>query len=221
MQKGDNKPSLKERIIRLLEEKNYSELLEVAEREQGIFRTLLSLTYDKEDLICWRAIESVGLIAGEIAKTDPGIVRNLAGRLLWSIREESGGIGWSAPEILGEIVRNSPDEFSDLVPIIASFHEENMLRCGVFRAIVRIAEVRPDLAKSSSTFIKLYLRHEDALVRAYAVMLTGRLGLKEYTAEIEMHLGDSNVIKIYEKGDFKISTVGQIAEQTVIILQKM
>ncbi len=210
---------LKERIIELLKRNNYSEILGIARNEQGIFRILVSLTYDKSDLLCWKAIEALGIISGEIAKTSPGIIRNLAGRLLWSIREESGGIGWSAPEMLGEIVRNSPEEFSDIAPIIASFHDEAMLRQAVLRALLRISEVAPHLIDSSAGLVKEYLHDDDAVVRAYALMLAGSLGLREYKSDIKLLLNDGNTVKIYQDGDFRIFTVGQIAGQTVIMFR--
>jgi len=36
-------------------------------------------------------MEAIGLGAKEISKTDPAAVRNIVGRLLWMIRDESGG----------------------------------------------------------------------------------------------------------------------------------
>lgn len=102
-------PSKKE-IINILKEKKYDELVKLSPREGTIINTLISLSYDKKSLISWRAIEAIGLITREISKSNPELVRNIVGRLLWMIRDESGGIGWSAPEILGEIVRNNPDQ---------------------------------------------------------------------------------------------------------------
>lgn len=212
--------SLRERIIRLLQDQNCTELLEIHEKQHGVFRTLISLAYDKQHLLAWRAIEAVGLIAGEKAKTDPVSIRNLVQRLLWTMRDESGGIGWSAPEMLGEIVRNSPDEFSDIALIMASFHDEDFLRQGVFRALYRISDKRPDLASGSSSLVGQYINDEDPVVRAYAVKLAGNLGLKEYIADIKSLLNDESVVRIYESGNLKNLILGQIAEQTVIILNQ-
>ncbi|MEK7331762.1 MAG: DVU0298 family protein, partial [Nitrospirota bacterium] len=97
---------MKEKIKRLLTEKRFDELIRLSYPESRILSTLISLTYDKKSLMSWRAIEAVGLASKEIARTRPELVRNTVGRLLWMIRDESGGIGWSSPEMLGEIVRN-------------------------------------------------------------------------------------------------------------------
>ncbi|MCK5427484.1 MAG: hypothetical protein KAJ34_07290, partial [Thermodesulfovibrionia bacterium] len=100
-------PSKKE-VSKLLKEKKYGELIELSLNNKKILSILISLSYDKKNPISWRAIQSTGLITGKMSKSNPKLVRNVAGRLLWMIRDESGGIGWSAPEILGEIVRNCP-----------------------------------------------------------------------------------------------------------------
>lgn len=212
--------SLREKIIGLLQEQNHPELLNTAEKEGNIFRILISLAYDKKELLAWRAIEAVGMIAGEKAKTHPESIRNLVQRLLWTMRDESGGIGWSAPEMLGEIVRNSPDEFADIAPIIASFHDEDFLRPGVFRALYRISEKRPDLVSGSSSLVGQYINDKDPVVRAYAVKLAGNLRLSEYLDDIKATLKDESAIKIYESGELRIFTSGQIAGQTVIMLDQ-
>jgi len=107
------------------------------------------------------AIEAIGILSKEIAKTRPEAVRNLIGRLLWMIRDESGGIGWSSPEILGEIVRNNPVLFPDVAPIIASFLDEDMLSAGVLRAIGRIGEVNTELVKHTIPNIIPYLQNSN------------------------------------------------------------
>ena len=167
--------SRREEVIQLLEENNTGGLIAYAKKDPGLFRTLISLAYDKQTVLSWRAIESFGLAAGEIVKTDPEKIRNLAQRLLWMLREESGNNPWCAPDMLGEIVRNCPEEFSDIAPIIASFHEEEILHQGVLRAMVRIGEVRPDLVREQVPLVRRYLGHPDPVVRAYAIQLAGIL----------------------------------------------
>jgi len=79
--------------------------------------------------------------------------------------------------MLGEIVRNSPDAFADIGQVLTSFHDEKMLRRGVMRAIWRICEKRPDLLCITCELMeeKLYLNDEDAVVRAYALMIAGAM----------------------------------------------
>lgn len=199
-------------IIPLLEEKKYDEIVEIAKKNiRGIFRLLIGITYDKSDVLCWRAIDVTGIIAGEIAKTSPEVIRNLAQRLLWMLRDESGNNLSSAPEMLGEIVRNSPDAFADIAPVIASFHDEVMLRQGVLRAIFRIGEVRPDLICVPGEFIASSLRDEDPVVRAYALLIAGAYKLRTSLPAISELKDDGDTVMLYSDGDFLFVSVGQIA----------
>jgi HEAT repeat protein len=199
-------------IIPLLEEKKYDEIVEIAKKNiRGIFRLLIGITFDKSDILCWRAVEATGIIAGEIAKTNPEVIRNLAQRLLWMLRDESGNNLSSAPEMLGEIVRNSPDTFADIAPVIASFHDELMLRPGVLRAIFRIGEVRPDLISVSGEFLEPYLRDEDPVVRAYALLIAGAYKLAEPLLFVSALKDDGDAVTLYSDGDFISMSVGEIA----------
>ena len=203
---------LKKDLLFLLEEQKYCDILKRAgENAKGIFRLLIGITYDKSDILCWRAIEATGIIAGETAKTSPDVIRNLAQRLLWMLRDESGNNLSSAPEMLGEIVRNSPDAFADIAPVIASFHDELMLRRGVLRAIFRIGEVRPDLIGISGEFIMPYLNDEDPAVRAYSLLIAGAYKLGETLPVISELKDDGVAVTLYSGGDFSSMSVGQIA----------
>jgi hypothetical protein len=153
------------------------------------------------------------MLAGGLAKTNPEVARNFAQRLLWMMREESGNNPWSAPEMLGEIVRSNPDGFGDIAPVIASFHDEKMLRPGVLRALFRIGELRPDLIRISMDFINVYLRDPDALVRTYALLIAGAYGLREAAAASRELLKDGSTVTLYEDGELLIVNVGQVAAE--------
>jgi hypothetical protein len=127
------------------------------------------------------------------------------------MRDESGNNPSSAPEMLGEIVRNSPDSFADIAPIIASFHDELMLRAGVLRAIFRIGEVRPDLISVSAEFTDPFLRDEDPLVRAYALLISGAYKLRGTLPAVSALKDDSSIVILYRDGGFVPLGVGQLA----------
>lgn len=210
----------KDKIRALLETSSFGELHEAAGSGAQLFRTLLSLAFDKGDLICWRAIEAVGRVAGEMSGTSPDRVRTHVQRLLWMMRDESGNNVSAAPEILGEIVSNSPSVFSDIAPILASFHDEEGLRRGVMYGVLRIAEKAPELAAPSSFLCAEYLSDRDPVVRAYAVMLAGALHLKSCLPAIQSLLQDQSEVTLYRKGSFVVESVGKIAGETDILLRQ-
>lgn len=209
----------REEVVRALQDGNYIALSEEAMEGRGVFRVLISLTYDKKSVISWRAMEAVGVAAGELGVRDPEAVRSLAQRLLWMMRDESGNNPWSVPEMLGEIVRNNIGLLADLPPIIASFHDEEMLRPGVLRALERIAGVSPDLVVTSAPLVEMYLNDGSPTVRTYAILLCGRLRLTELLPSVERLIKDDTAVTVYEGEDLVTTTVGEKASEVVILLR--
>ncbi|UCD17733.1 MAG: hypothetical protein JSV44_02190, partial [Candidatus Zixiibacteriota bacterium] len=104
---------------------------------------LLSLTYGDDELRRWRAIEAIGKVAGWLTIRGIEKVRDFIRRLLWLMNDESGGLGWFCPEIIGEILVNVPAlarEYAGLLP--AYFHQEPFEK-GTHQAVYRVAQVCP------------------------------------------------------------------------------
>lgn len=60
--------SLKKAIIAFLEKKDYNSLAKLSSVDAKIITKLISLSYDKNDPISWRAMEAIGPATKEIAK---------------------------------------------------------------------------------------------------------------------------------------------------------
>jgi len=131
-----------------LADSNYTPVLELGETRKGILSQLTALTYDKDPTISDRAIEAAGLAAQIIAERDPEYIRNYILRLFWLVNDESGGICWRAPELIGEILYHCP-QFSQFFPMLISLlelEEEDAprFRVGTLWAIGRVAQVKRD-----------------------------------------------------------------------------
>jgi len=131
-----------------LADANYAPVIEMAETRKSILSQLTTLTYDEDPMISDRAIEATGLAAKIIAERDPEYVRNYILRLFWLVNDESGGICWRAPELIGEILHHCP-QFSQFFPMLISLlelEEEDAprFRVGTLWAIGRVAQVKRD-----------------------------------------------------------------------------
>jgi len=202
---------LKKEIISALRGKDYNGLVRLWSGHNQVIRILISMTYDKGDIIAWRAMEAIGHITKALSEKRPEDVRNLAGRMLWMIRDESGGIGWSAPEIIGEIIRNNPKLCSDLVPVLISFHEEQMLRRGVLWAAGRIAETHQELILPAVQVMVSYLNDPLPDVRGMAVWALSKTGVRGHEDLLRDLISDTWVMIIYDDGDFRETTIGELA----------
>ncbi|MEN8261861.1 MAG: DVU0298 family protein [Nitrospirota bacterium] len=202
---------LKKEITNILSEKKYDELIKQSSNTRRVLTMLISMTYDKDSVISWRAMEAIGLITGRIAGTDPDMVKSTTGRLMWMIRDESGGIGWSAPEILGEIVRNNPLLCADIATIIVSFHEEIMLTAGVMRAAGRMGKTHTEMVDYAGPIIVSCLNNQDRSIRGYAAWAAGELGVALAADRLESLRSDTDSILFYEKEELINKTVGELA----------
>lgn len=200
----------KREIKALLEKKDFSALKKLPSLEKAV-TILISLSYDKQSALSWRAIEAIGLLTAELAGSNPDRVRNIVGRLLWMIRDESGGIGWSVPEILGEIVRNNPVLCEDIAPIIASFHEENMLTAGVLRALGQIGKINAETVKYAVPIIRSYLGASDPMIRGFAAVAIAEMGDAGSIDSLAALKEDNSQVSFYENGELVGKTIAQLS----------
>jgi hypothetical protein len=209
---------VKKTITELLKKQSYQELSDVNASHHKKVNVLISLSYNKETDLSWRAIEAIGIMSKQAAESDPETVRNTVGRLLWMLRDESGGIGWSAPEMLGEIVKNNPELCADIAPIILSFHYEHMLTAGTLRATGRIGKINEEMIAYAIPIILPYLNSTDNSTRGYAVYALGELGAIGAKVRLEGFENDKGKFLFYDEGSLKEISVGDMASNALIRL---
>ncbi|GAB4408088.1 MAG: hypothetical protein OHK0032_03450 [Thermodesulfovibrionales bacterium] len=205
--------ALKKEIKEALLQADFDRVLKLALNNKRVFGMLTSFTYDKEALLCWRAIEAVGKAAGAIAHEDPQRVRNIIHRLIWSVSDESGGIGWGAPEMLGEIVVNCPDLTSDIPPIIISLEEDKIFLKGVLWALGRLANAKIGWSDGAERIIKESLDHPDPAVRGLSLWAASKKRIDGIEDRVAGMLNDNARFKFYEDHELKEMTVGEMAKR--------
>ncbi|MDO8735867.1 MAG: hypothetical protein Q7K29_02135 [Thermoleophilia bacterium] len=209
--------SLKNELKNALLAEDYGRVATLAQKDKRTFGKLVALAYNKDDLLCWRAIEAMGAAAAAVAPDNRETVRNVVQRILWSAREESGGMGWSAPELLAEIAIAAPRYFPDIPPIIISLHaddEEKVFLKGVLRATGRMGEAGITGIPDCDDVIRMSLRHEDPEVRGLAVWAASRAGV-EANDTIRAMTGDDSELRLYEEGELVMTTVGALAREAL------
>ena len=214
--------SLKKTIQHSLEANDLNAVAVLARENRKALSLLVRLAYAKDTLMGQRAIRAMGLVAQELVKTEPEILRDRVRKLLWSLNDESGGIGWSAPELLGEIVSADPDRFADVIPLIADVYgiEEKVFRPGVLYALGRIAESAPARIVPFLAVIEQGLTDDDPEVRARALQAAGRIKahLDQKSQErleqgMKGLLADEAEVWIYGEKDFKGREIREVAQE--------
>ena len=200
----------KKEIRKLLAENRYHDLIAQFPDKRKLITLLISSTYDKKDVISWRAMDAIGLITASMSEK-PEMVMDVANRLLWMLRDESGGIGWSCPEILGEIIKNNPKICKDIATVVASFHDEKFLTPGVMLAIGRIGHIHSYFYDFAAPIVTSYLDDPDPATRAYAAYAAAELNIPDISGKLEGMVNDTSTVPFYEGGLLKEKTVGEIA----------
>jgi hypothetical protein len=207
---------VKDQLRDWLAQGHYEAIVKLAPRKKRILSFLTALTYDADPLISWRAVEALGLAAGRIADNDPEFVRNHLRRLMWLLNDESGGIGWRAPEAMGEVLRSRPARFTEFVPIVLSFldmEEEDAVRFrpGTLWAIGRMGQVMPETVRPAVARIISYLNDPNPQTRGLAVWCLRQLGDAEHLANHDTLLMDESPVELYADGRLVTKSVAQLA----------
>ncbi|OGW42220.1 MAG: hypothetical protein A2010_10105 [Nitrospirae bacterium GWD2_57_9] len=217
-------PDIKAAIRQALEADDLDAVASLARKDRKVLSQLVRLAYDKETLAGWRAIKAIGRSAKEMVNKDYAFLRETIRKQLWSLNDESGGIGWSAPEIVGEIVSCAPDRFRDIIPLLAQVYDvdEVVFRPGVLYALATIAEVLPTAVEPYTNLAVKALSDENAMVRVRGLeiirLLRDLLSDTDRAAvmrEMPRLLSDQSEVWIYKNSHFINIQVKEAAEETV------
>ncbi|MGD8307001.1 MAG: hypothetical protein PVF17_10125 [Ignavibacteria bacterium] len=139
----------------LLEKDNFQNYLDELHSypPQKIINSLFKYLYSTDKKIKENAITGMGEVVSKLAVTEPESARNVIRRLMLSVTEESGSIGWGAPAAMGEIMARSKllaEEFHNILISYALVDEDNYLdfnglQKDVISGLKRLASAHPHL----------------------------------------------------------------------------
>ena len=210
---------MKHTVRELLSQGHCDDIGAMALGQKRVLACLVSLTFDPDPQIAWRAVEALGVAAGAVAKHDPEYVRNHLRRLYWFSSEESGAVCWRAPEAMAEIVRSQPLLFADYVPIVVSLltsmADEDLehFRPGILWAIGRLGPLAAEHIPGVLAAVTSALRDPHPRVRGMAAWCLAQTGHGRLLAELPEVLGDETPVEFYADGLLHWTSVGELARQ--------
>jgi len=197
------------------------EVAELATERRRSLGSLVSLTFDHDLLVVWRAIEAMGMAVKEVAKTDKRYAKEHMRRLYWLITEEAGAVFWRAPECMAECCAQLPKLFKNHVPIafhlLETLEKEDLehFRPGTIWAIGRLIDhAKQDLPTVLPLVIQA-LDRPDSQSRGMAVWCLGVVGETEALAERPDLLEDQGIVALYEDREVSETTVGRLAKRVL------
>jgi hypothetical protein len=221
---------LKEKTLELLRsrdiEKGLDAICQFPARQ--VVNPLFSLFYHREELIKWRAVTAMGLAVSNLAESDTESARVIMRRLMWSLNDESGGIGWGSPEAMGEIMAMSGKLAAEYHSILLSYIREDgnyieheILQRGVLWGLGRLFYARTELisklAADAAPFLCPYMTSQDAAIRGLAAWTAGAVPDEKTKPFLEHLVSDESKIVIWQERELREHTVGQVARDSLFV----
>ncbi len=177
-------------------------------------RVLTSLPYDDDALVRWRAIEAAGWVAASFGAASTDKVRDAIRRLLWLMNDESGGLGWHAPELIGEMLCNIPALIPEYASMLPSFLREEPFEIGTHWAIARIAQVAPSAVAASAQLVTRSLADPEPSIRAFSARFLAAVKTERTSSDLNRLRTDPGEFEYYDSdsGSLQTSTVGEFVE---------
>lgn len=185
-----------------------------------VLGALITLTYDGDPGVAWRAVHALGRAAERVARDAPDLVRRYLRRLFWLITEESGGICWFAPQAMAEVARTH-ESFTDFVPItmnlLGEMAEEDLqhFRPGILWAIGRLGPLAAPHMDDVRADVGAALDHPDATVRGLAAWALGETGRGDVVSDHPAVLEDPAPVTFFVDGERVETTVARLAREAV------
>lgn len=214
---------LKEQIRDLLAHPDFSNALDEISRydPRQAVNPLFSFFLHPDESIRWRSISAMGRVTAVTyegdRKEDARIVMR---RLLWSLNDESGGIGWGAPEAMGAAMSESQGlaaEYSSLLTSYIIPHgnylEHPVLQRGVLWGIAQLAHAFPEHVRPSVAYLVPFLTSDDPYHRGLAAWTAALYDHPQIRACLPQIRKDRTTFVLYRTGDLQTVTVASMVPE--------
>lgn len=198
---------------------------------KDVVNALFSCICRCEELVRWHAISAMGTVVARLADADMEEGRIIMRRMLWSLNDESGGIGWGAPESMAEIMSLHDGLAREYVHMLISYMREDgeeiwqdgnyleheTLQQGLMWGAGQLALSRRQLVleKGMEQDLPPYLDAADGTVRGLAARAMGLLGMAVNLDRLQELRTDDFPVRLYEDGRLSTVTVGELAGQAL------
>jgi len=213
---------LKQTVVNLLYSRSLPEI-HAALREYGeqqLLQPLFSGICRSDERTRWHAVAAMGPVLARLADRDLEAARVVMRRFMWSLNDESGGIGWGAPEAMAEALASHDKLAEEYTHVLVSFMREDgffieyePLQRGLMWALGRLAQTRPEALRANEAprYLRPYLKAGDSTVRGLAARALGLLGAEEDLQALRDLLDDHAPLRYWRDDAMIETTVADLA----------
>jgi len=161
-------------------------------KDHRLLNPLFSCLCHPIERVRWHAICGFGWLVPALTEKDPEAGRIIMRRFLWSLNDESGGIGWGVPEAMAEIMCHSSILRHEYLHMLISYMQEDgealfqdgnylelpLLQRGLLWGIGRLCQDHRQemVQRQIISEISAYLESPDLHVIGLAIWCLGLLG---------------------------------------------
>ena len=196
-----------------------------------VVHALFSAICRENPVVRWHAVTCMGDAVARIAEGDLEAARIILRRFLWSLNDESGGIGWGAPEAMAECLCRDERLAGEYAHMLVSYMREDgeelcqdgnfiehpLLQRGVVWGVARLAGCRRELLQQLGAGRDLgrYLEAEDPELRGLAALAAGRLREATLRPLLQGLRADTAPLSWYDEGAVHQTTVGALVRDAL------
>ena len=202
----------------------YEAILLIPERQ--VINPLISLMLHDDPMVRWRSVIAIGEVVNKLVSTDMEGARIIMRRFMWTLNDESGGIGWGSPEAMCAcIARNDriAEEFGHIVVSYlnpdGNYIEYEPLQRGLLWGIIHVARTSPAVVTGARPYLISYLYSADAHVKGLAIMSLNLLGVKESVGTLRGLVSDTSSFSTFMDDGIQTFTVAGKASEAIKALQ--
>jgi len=224
---------LKKEVIAILQRVELREIFETFENypEHQLLNPLFIALCHPIEKVRWNAIYTFGWLVPRIAEKDPEAARIVMRRFLWSMNDESGGIGWGVPEAMAEIMCHSRILRREYLHMLISYMREDgeelyqdgnylelpLLQRGLLWGIGRLCQdhLHEMRKRGIVADVESYLDSSDMHVVGLAIWCLGLLGEATASDKIRHFLQCQEQVTIFLNGEVHQAAVAELAGNTL------
>jgi hypothetical protein len=224
---------LKACLVEILESGRFDDFLDMVARypAHALLAPLFSALCHPLLKVRRNAVRAFGILVPRMAETDMEAARIVMRRFLWSLNEESGGIGWGAPEAMASILGASPLLRREYLHLLCSymrgdgpelFQDGNYLELPMLQRglLAGIGDLCRDhrhemVSQNIGGDLRAYLASSDYQVIGLAIRCLGFLQETAAAQDIAGFLDHPGRVDIFVAGDEETITVGELAANSL------
>ncbi len=203
----------------LLQQKPDAAIDQLAQMKlRRVINPLISFFCSGNELLRWRAVTVTGALISIMADEAIEDARVMMRRLMWTLNDESGGIGWGAPETMGEAMSRNQKLAGEYAAILVSylnpcgnFLEHPLLQRGVLWGIGRLANSRRQSAREAAPYLGSFMESRDPIHRGLAAWSACALAPSREIKIPEHIKKDDTIVSVYAGDDFRDVAVNKLA----------